>query len=99
MFIFFNPLVKQGLLDVRMNSFYSAEDIFLENFHLVRELFLIGIVYHLNNQPTVNGFKNIIDSIFRKLEGAAHKPESGVSPSSQDTISVHHWWDPVSQKG
>ena len=43
------------------------------------------------NQTTVNGFKNIIDNIFRKRKGATHKPESAVCPCSQDPISVHHW--------
>ena len=43
---FFNPLEKQGLEDICINSFYPAVDLVLENFHLVRELFLNGTVYH-----------------------------------------------------
>ena len=37
---FFNPLAKQGLEDICINSFHPAVDLILENFHLVRELFL-----------------------------------------------------------
>ena len=43
---FFNPLEKQGLEDICIDSFYPAVDLILENFHLVRELFLNGTVYH-----------------------------------------------------
>ena len=43
---FFNPLEKQGLEDICINSSYPAVDLILENFHLVRELFLNGTVYH-----------------------------------------------------
>ena len=38
--------MKQGLEDICINSFYPAVDLILENFHLVKELFLNGIVYH-----------------------------------------------------
>ena len=43
---FFSPLEKQGLDDICINYFYPAVDLILENFHLVRELFLNGTVYH-----------------------------------------------------
>ena len=43
---FFNPVAKQGLENIYINSSYQAVDIILENFHLVRELFLNGTVYH-----------------------------------------------------
>ena len=43
---FFNHLVKQGLEDICLISSYPAVDFILENYHLVRELFLNGIVYH-----------------------------------------------------
>ena len=45
---FFQPLAKQGLEDICMSSFYPAVDLILQNFHLVRELFLNGTVYHPN---------------------------------------------------
>ena len=45
---FFNPPEKQGLEDICINSFYPAVDLILENFHLDRELFLNGTVYHPN---------------------------------------------------
>ena len=43
---FFNPLVKQGLVDMCLSSFYPAVDLILENSQLVRELLLNGIDYH-----------------------------------------------------
>ena len=42
---FFKPLEKQGLDDICIYSFYPAVDLILENFQLVRELFLNGAVY------------------------------------------------------
>ena len=36
MFIFSNPLVKQGIEVICKSYFYSAVDLMLENFHLVR---------------------------------------------------------------
>ena len=41
-----NPLVKQGLEVTCLSSSYPAVDLVLEKFHLVRELFLSGIVCH-----------------------------------------------------
>ena len=68
--IFFNPLVKQALEVISLNSFQPAVDLMLENFHSVR------VVSERNrllpkavNQTLVNGFKNIINSIFRKRRG------------------------------
>ena len=43
---FFNPPEKQRLEGICLNSSYPAVDLILENFHLVRELFLNGTVYH-----------------------------------------------------
>ena len=42
----FNPLEKQGLEDICIDSFYPAADLLLEIFYLVRELFLNGTAYH-----------------------------------------------------
>ena len=43
---FFNPLEKQGLEDICINSSYPAVDLILEIFHSVIGLFLNGTVYH-----------------------------------------------------
>ena len=63
---FLNPPEKQRLEDICINSSYTPVDLILENFHLVT------VVSEWNslppkavNQTTVNGFKNIIDNIFR----------------------------------
>ena len=43
---FLNPLVNQRLEVIRLNSFYPAVDLILENIHLVRELFMNGTISH-----------------------------------------------------
>ena len=56
-FHFFNPLVKQGLDDICLNSFYPAVDLILENFHFVR----VGSEWNSLSPIAVNGLKNIIE--------------------------------------
>ena len=76
---FFNPLVKQGLEVICLNSFYPAEDLMLKKIHLVRvSSEWNSLPLNAVNQTTVNGFKNIIDSIFRKRKGVTHLLESAV---------------------
>ena len=48
------------------------------------------------NQTTVNGFKNIIDTIFRKRRGLHISQNRLSAPVLKTPVSVHHWWDPVS---
>ena len=48
------------------------------------------------NQATVNGFKNIIDNIFRKRRGLHICQNRLSAPVLMIPISVHYWWDPVS---
>ena len=68
---FFNPLEKQGLEDICIDSSYPAVDLILDNFHLVSSACSDGnsLPPKAVNQSTVNDFKNIIDIIFRKRRG------------------------------
>ena len=64
---FLIPLVKQGLEIIHLNSFYPAVDLMLENYHLVIVLSeWNSLPLKAVNHMTVNAFKNIIDSVFRK---------------------------------
>ena len=65
---FFNPLAKQGLEDICIKSSYPAVDLILENFQRVVSEWN-SLPPKAVNQTTVNGFKNIIDNIFRKKRG------------------------------